>query len=86
MNDLYPVLAHLIAELKAERDRVQLLYDISRRLTGDQELPQALRSILSLSVPGVAGPEGGASGRVARPFAAAGEAARTSAAKAQTAG
>jgi signal transduction histidine kinase len=61
---LLPILANLISELEAERRRVQLLYDISCQLTGEWDLPQALRNILLLGVAGVAGPEGGARGSI----------------------
>lgn len=59
-----PVLTHVVQELEAERRRFQVLYDISAQLTGELELPQALRNILLLGVAGVAGPEGGARGSI----------------------
>src|SRR4051794_39044451 len=64
MNDFFPILAYLIEELRAEQNRVQLLYDISARLNSNLELPQALRSILSVSVAGVTDRQGGTRGSI----------------------
>ena len=64
MSDPLSLLTYLIGALQAERDRVQLLYDIARRLTDDLELQSALRSILDLSLAGVAGPGGEARGSI----------------------
>src|SRR4051812_42351091 len=64
MHDLTAVLAQVISELQAERDRVQLLYDLSRQLAGDLDMPQALRGMLNLGLAGVAGAAGGARGSI----------------------